>query len=95
MMVECHHQFNRYEIEQTPTNSEGQGSLACCSLRGRKKSDMIQQLCDNNNKKSENKENIHCLYIIVIPQNVGFEIAFDERKSGFLTYKEKRVFQVC
>ena len=40
-MVECHHQFNRYEIEQTPTNSEGQGSLACCSLWGRKKSDMI------------------------------------------------------
>lgn len=47
------------------------------------------------NKKNENRENIQCLYMIVIPYNVGFEVAFDERKSGFLTYKEKRVFQVC
>ena len=31
-MLGQHHQLNRHESEQTPGNSEGQGSLACCSL---------------------------------------------------------------
>ena len=38
-MVGWHHQLNRYEFEQTPGDSEGQGSLACCSLWGCKESD--------------------------------------------------------
>ena len=29
-MVEWHHQLNGHEFEQTPEDSEGQGSLACC-----------------------------------------------------------------
>ena len=28
-IVGWHHQLNGYEFEQTPENSEGQGSLAC------------------------------------------------------------------
>ena len=35
-MVGWHHQFNGHEFEQTPENSEGQGSLACCSPWGRR-----------------------------------------------------------
>ena len=35
-MVECHHQLNGCEFEQTLGDSEGQGSLACCSSQGRK-----------------------------------------------------------
>ena len=31
-----HHWLNRYEFEQIPEDSEGQGSLACCSLWGHK-----------------------------------------------------------
>ena len=31
-MVGWHHQFNGYEFEQTQGDSEGQGSLICCSL---------------------------------------------------------------
>ena len=31
-----HHWFNGYQFAQTPGDSEGQGSLACCSPRGRK-----------------------------------------------------------
>ena len=31
-MVGWHHQLNGHEFEQTPGDSEGQGSLACCSL---------------------------------------------------------------
>ena len=30
-MVGCHHQLNGHEFEQSPGDSEGQGSLACCS----------------------------------------------------------------
>ena len=39
-MVGWHHQLNGLEFEQTPGDSEGQGSLACCSPWGRKDSDM-------------------------------------------------------
>ena len=35
-MVRYHHRLNEHEFEQTPEDSEGQGSLACCSLWGRK-----------------------------------------------------------
>ena len=33
-MVVCLHWLNEHESEQTPGDSEGQGSLACCSLWG-------------------------------------------------------------
>ena len=35
-----HHQLNGHEFEQTPGDSEGQGSLACCSPWGCQESDM-------------------------------------------------------
>ena len=38
-MVGGHHQFNGHEFEQTQGDSEGQGSLACCSPWGHKKRD--------------------------------------------------------
>ena len=39
-MVRWHHQLNGHEFEQAPEGSEGQGSLVCCSPRGRKELDM-------------------------------------------------------
>jgi len=38
-MVGRNHQLNGYEFEPTPGDSEGQGSLTCCSLWGHKESD--------------------------------------------------------
>ena len=38
-MVRWHHQHIGHEFEQTPGDSEGQGSLTFCSLCGRKESD--------------------------------------------------------
>ena len=38
-MVGWHHRFNENEFEQTLGDSEGQGSLACCSPSGCKESD--------------------------------------------------------
>ena len=35
-VVGWHHQLNGHEFEQTLGDSEGQGSLACCSLCGRR-----------------------------------------------------------
>ena len=35
-MVGWHHRLNGHEFEQTPGDSEGQGSLACCSPWDRK-----------------------------------------------------------
>ena len=50
-MFGWHHQFNGCEFEQTPGDSEGQGSLVCCSPRGHKESDTTERL---NNKKKFN-----------------------------------------
>ena len=47
-MVGLHHRLNGHEFEQTPRDSEGQGSLECCSPWDHKKSDMAEQL--NNNR---------------------------------------------
>ena len=45
-MVIWHHQLNGHEFEQTLGDSEGQESLACCTLWGRKELDIPeQQLC--------------------------------------------------
>ena len=42
-MVGWHHWHNGHEFEQTPRDSEGQGSLACCSPRGCKESDTTER----------------------------------------------------
>ena len=43
-MVGWHHQLNGHEFGQTPGDSEGQGSLECCSPWGYKESDTTEQL---------------------------------------------------
>ena len=47
-MVVRHHQLNGHELEQTPGDSEGQGSLACCSPWDHKELDMTERLNNNN-----------------------------------------------
>ena len=42
-MVGWHHWHNGHEFEQTPRDSEGQGSLVCCSPRGCKESDTTER----------------------------------------------------
>ena len=46
-IVGWHHWLSGHEFVQTPGDSEGQGSLACCSPWGHKKSDMTEQLYNN------------------------------------------------
>ena len=49
-MVGWYHRFNGFESEKIPGDTEGQGSLACCSSWGCKDSDMTEQLNNNTNK---------------------------------------------
>ena len=49
-MIGWHHRLNGHEFEQTPGDSEGQGSLACCSPWGCKELDTTVRL--NNNSVS-------------------------------------------
>ena len=60
-MVGWHHQLNGHEFEQTLRDSEGQGSLACCSPWDHKESDTTQQL--NNNDKDEQSETVDDLFM--------------------------------
>ena len=47
-MVGWHHRPNGHGSEQAPGDDEGQGSLTCCSPRGRKELDMTEQLTTTN-----------------------------------------------
>ena len=47
-MVGWHHQLEGHELEQAPGVGDGQGSLACCSPWGHKKSDTAEWLNKNN-----------------------------------------------
>ena len=47
-IVGWHHQLNGYEFEQVLGDGEGEGSLVCYSPRGRKESDMTEQLNNNS-----------------------------------------------
>ena len=47
-MVGWHHQLNGHVFEQTPGDSEGQGSLECCNPWGLKESDMNERLNNHN-----------------------------------------------
>ena len=42
-MVGWHHQLNGHEFEQTPGDSEGQGSLVCCISWACQESDATEQ----------------------------------------------------
>ena len=47
-MVEWHHQLNGHEFEQYLGDSEGHGSLVCCSPLSSKNSDTTEWLNNNN-----------------------------------------------
>ena len=47
-MLGWQHQLNGHEFEQTPGDSEGHGSLACCTPWGRKVLDTTKQLNNNH-----------------------------------------------
>ena len=77
-MVGWHRWLSRHEFEQTPVDSEGQGSLACCSPWGNKESGMTEQL---NNTNIRNKIQL-------------FKATGLSRIQNHVTYKEKKISQL-
>ena len=55
MIVGWHHQLIGHEFEQAPEDSEGPGSLVCCSPWGHEDSYMTEKL--NSNKWQKAKRN--------------------------------------
>ena len=53
-MVGLDHPLNKHEFKQTLGDSEGQGSLVCCSTWGGKELDTTEGL--NNNMRSDSSE---------------------------------------
>ena len=50
-IVQWHQQFNGHEFEQTSRDSEGQGSLVCCSPWDHKESDTTEPVSEKCSKK--------------------------------------------
>ena len=56
-MVGCHHRLNGHEYEQSPRDSEGQGSLVYCSPWDCKDSEIAEKL----NNSSSHQMSLFCL----------------------------------
>ena len=85
-MAGWHHQFNGPEYKQAPGDSEGQGSLVCCSPWGHKEFDMSERL--NNNSKAD----VKCVWCTQ-PVN-GLEKSFNKEAPmcvNLLFHKPKAV----
>ena len=69
-MVRWYHLPNGHEFEQALGDSEGQGSLACCSPWGSKVSDMTERLSNNN-----------CFYFCLVSSGVLFTTMSHRNKT--------------
>ena len=58
-MIGWHHWLNGHEFGHTPGDSEGQGSLACCSPWGCKESITTKRLNNNNNKGQKTRSYLY------------------------------------
>ena len=68
-MVGWHHRLNGREFEQTLGDSEGQGSLECCSPWSHKESDISERL----NNKYEEVEQIVGVFHVLLGKEMGQE----------------------
>ena len=73
--VEWHHWLNGHEFEKTSRDSEGQESLVCCSLWGRKESNPTEWLNNKNNsdislENSECMSWVSCVWLFVAPWTI-------------------------
>ena len=91
------HRLNGHESEQTPGDSEGQGSLVCCSPWGCKEPDMTERL--NNNKTTSCKaiptEKLHgsqvCAPLTAMQSKVNFSfLVVPHSMSDLITRSQTR-----
>ena len=82
-MVGWHHQLNGHEFEQSPGDSEGQGSLVCNSPWGHKESDITYRL-NNNNSFRWIAEQLSYIWASILPQTGPINALFGHFHLGFL-----------
>ena len=68
-MVGWHHRLNAHEFEQTPGDSEEQGSLACCCPWDHKELDMTEQL----NNVNVNVKSLSLVQLFATSWTVAFQ----------------------
>ena len=68
-MVGWHYWLNGHEFEQIPGDSEGQGSLVCCSPWGHKKLDTTEQP-NSNNHHHPRAQLLSCVWLFAAPWSV-------------------------
>ena len=79
MIVGWHHWLNGHEFEQTPGDSEGQGSLARCSPWGCKESDITKRLNDKNPEQGQVQRTlcavclVTCVWLLLIPWTAALQ----------------------
>ena len=86
-MVGWHHQLNGHEFQQTLGDSEGQGSLVCCSSWGRKELDTTeatqeqQQLYTKQTHNTFSSENLKSSVNILTENTSGISKTHDMQLS--------------
>ena len=91
-MIGWYHQLNGHEFEQTSRDSEGQGSLACCSPWVHTESYMTEQLnnryADDTTLMAESKEEIESLLKVKVKE--------ESEKAGLkLNIQETKIMASC
>ena len=66
-MVGWHHWLNGHEFEQTPGDSEGQGSLVCCSPWSCKELATIYRLNSNIKPRQQLVKRCYCVFVFRKP----------------------------
>ena len=90
-MVGWHHLLNGPEFKQTLGDSEGQGSLACCSPRGHKEMDTNERLNNDNKCKTEQ----HTCGISIKIQPSPLSIKIQDVSRVFFPKCYKQCSNVC
>ena len=91
VMFAWHTSLKGYEFEQTQRDSEGQGSLECCSPWGRKELDMTYWV--KNNKGSNKTVNLSWMFpCVVLPFIMSERHAFKVNYLPFFKYLKNAVF---
>ena len=82
--VGWHHWLNRQKSEQTPGDSEGQGSLECCSSWSCKESDATWQMkSSNSNMYGRIHQRTHIGLMISLSQVIYFLFSFFNKINLF------------